>query len=97
MFEEMLLDPAYGLTLPQKVTVAGLAVQNVDSRIHLACGGSALARMMAESTAVLAEKYVATGEASPADIEQYIARAHNPRCWAVYYSTVSVIASKPQT
>jgi SAM-dependent methyltransferase len=96
MFEELSLDPAYGFTLPQKVDAVGLAIQNVDSCIHLACGGSALARMMAESTAALADKYVATTEASPPDIEQYIANAHNPHFWAVYYSTVSVIASKPQ-
>jgi SAM-dependent methyltransferase len=95
MFEEMLLDPAYGLSLPEKIAAAGLQVLEVDSRIHLACGGSPLARMMGESTRALADKYVATGEASLSDIERYIANAGNPCFWSVYYATVSVIAKKP--
>ncbi len=38
--------------------------------------------------------YMATGEADPADIEKYIENANNNHFWAVYYSTVSVIAKK---
>jgi SAM-dependent methyltransferase len=95
MFQEVLLDPAYGLSLPQKTAATGLHVLEIDSRLHLACGGSPLARMVGESTSALADKYVATGEASPSDIERYIANAGNRRFWAVYYATVSVIARKP--
>jgi SAM-dependent methyltransferase len=94
MFQEMLLDPAYGLSLPEKTAAAGLQVLHVDARIHLACGGSPVARMMGESTSALADKYVATGKASPSDIERYIANAGNHRFWAVYYVTVSVAAKK---
>lgn len=93
MFEQMQLDPAYGLSLPAKIEAAGLQVQRVDSRIHLNRGGDKLARMMGESTRALRDKYIATGEASGADIEKYIENASNDRFWAVYYSTVTVIAS----
>ena len=95
MFEDMSLDPAYGLSLPEKTAAAGLHVLEVDTRIHLACGGSPVARMMGESTRALADKYVATGEASPSDIERYIANAGNHHFWAVYYATVCVVAKKP--
>jgi Methyltransferase domain len=94
LFEDLLLDPAYGLTLPEQVAGAGLHVVRVDARIHLTCGGSPLARMMGESTRALADRYVATREATHADIEQYLGNAANDRFWAVYYSTVSVTATK---
>jgi SAM-dependent methyltransferase len=92
MFEQMQLDPAYGLSLPARIAAAGLQVLTVDSRIHLNRGGDTMARMMGESTRALREKYIATGEADATDIEKYIENANNARFWAVYYSTVSVIA-----
>ena len=64
MFEQMQLDPAYGLSLPGKIATAGLQVLRVDSRIHLNRGGDTMARMMGESTRALRDKYVATGEAN---------------------------------
>jgi precorrin-6B methylase 2 len=94
MFEEMQLDPAYGLTLPDKIATEGLQVLRVDACVHLNRGGDTLARMMGESTRALREKYLATGEAGPEDIDKYIENANNPSFWAVYYSTVSVIAAK---
>jgi len=94
MFEELQLDPAYGLSLPRKIADEGLRIVRVDSHIHLNRGGDTMARMMGESTKALREKYVATGEADPSDIERYIENANNERFWGVYYSTVSVIAQK---
>jgi predicted O-methyltransferase YrrM len=94
MFEQLELDPGYGLTLPQKVAALGLQVLRVDARLHLNCGGDAVARMMGASTQALRDKYLATREADPADIEGYIANANNARFRAVYYSTVSVLAAK---
>lgn len=94
LFEEMQLDPGYGLTLPEKVAATGLRVVEVDSRIHLARGGSLMARMMATSTNALADKYIATGEATQADIDQYVLNANDDQHWAVYYATISVIATK---
>jgi SAM-dependent methyltransferase len=97
MFEEMELEPAYGLSLPEKVSARGLRILQVDSRLHLARGGDPIARMMGESTRALGARYVETGEAGPEDIEAYIANANDERCWGVWYSTVSVIAAKSGT
>jgi SAM-dependent methyltransferase len=94
MFEQMRLDPAYGLSLPAKITVEGLEVLRVDARIHLNRGGDPMATMMAESTKALCEKYMATGQADTTDIDKYIENANTNIFWAVYYSTVSVIAAK---
>lgn len=94
LFEEMELDPAYGLTLPQKVVAQGLEIVEVDSRIHLARGGSLMARMMGASTTALADKYVATGEARKSDIQQYVQNTNDDKFWTIYYGTVSVVARK---
>ena len=51
------------------------AIVRVDSYIHLNRGGDTMARMMGASTKALGEKYVATGEADPSDIERYIENA----------------------
>ena len=94
MFEELQLDPAYGLSLPEKVAARGFRILRVDARLHLARGGDTIARMMGESTRALGARYVETGEAGPEDIEAYIGNANNERFWGVWYSTVSVIAAK---
>ena len=94
MFEELQLDPAYGLSLPARVAATGLQVLTVDSRIHLNRGGDTMARMMVESTWALCDKYLATGQAGPGDINKYIENANRDDCWALHYSTVSVIARK---
>lgn len=94
MFEQRGLNPAYGLALPRQTAAEGLAIQSVEARLHLDRGGGPLARMMAASTKALRDKYIATGEASPEDVDMYIADAHNERVWALYYATVSVIAAQ---
>lgn len=94
MFEQMQLEPAYGLGLPAQVASAEMQVLTVDSRIHLSRGGDRIARMMAESTRALRDKYVATGEADAKDIEKYIEKANDDQVWAVYYSTIAVLAEK---
>lgn len=94
MFEQMRLDPAFGLSLPRKIAAEGLRILRADSRFHLGRGGDTMARMMGESTRALRDKYIATGEADCADIDKYIENANDARFWAVYYSTVSVVAEK---
>jgi len=94
MFEQMQLDPAYGLSLPAKVAAEGLRLQRVEARLHLNRGGDTLARMMGESTHALRDRYVGTGKANQADVERYIENAADPQSWFVYYSTVAVIAEK---
>ena len=95
MFEKMELSPGFGLELPRRIAGEGLQVIETDARLHLASGGSPIARMMAVSQNALIDKHVATGEVSVSEIEQYICNADDPQCWAVYYTTVSVVASKP--
>ena len=94
LFEEMELNPGYGLILPARVVAAGLEIVSVDSRIHLDRGGSRMARMMAASLRALADRYIATGAADPTDVEQYRENTEDESRWAVYYSTVSVVARK---
>jgi hypothetical protein len=50
--------------------------------------------MMGASTTALADKYVATGEATRSDIQQYVRNAADKTMWSIYYSTVSVVATK---
>ena len=50
--------------------------------------------MMGASQRALVEKHVATGEASEGDVERYIQNTGDEQLWAVYYSTVSVVATK---
>jgi predicted O-methyltransferase YrrM len=94
MFEELQLDPAYGLTLPEKVADAGLQTTHVDAHLHLNRGGNTLSTMMGQSTCALADRYVATGEASRTDILSYLERSADPLLWSVYYATITVIARK---
>ncbi len=50
---------------------------------------------MAASQQALAAKLVATGEVTETEIEAYIRDSQHSESWAVYYGTVSVVASKP--
>ena len=95
MFENMGLNPGYGLELPQKVAAQRLQVVATDAQLHLARGGSPMGRMMAASQRALAAKLVATGEVTEAEIETYARDSEDIESWATYYCTVSVVASKP--
>lgn len=92
MFVNAGLDPGFGLKLPRKVADAGFEIVHSDSRLHLSSGRAPIADVMAESAVVLREEYTETGLATDADIDHYVARARDPRWWAVYYATVSVVA-----
>lgn len=94
-FQDRGLNPAFGLSLPESIARQGLEVLETDARIHLARGNSAMARMMASSTAALSDMYVGTGEVSEPEVQEFISQARDPECRAVYYSTISVVAVKP--
>ncbi len=94
MFLDYGLDPAYGLRFPQNLRTAGFQIVEAHSTIHLCEGKSPIANLMAESAFVLSQEYQKTGEATANDIQQYVANAHNPEFWSVYYSTTSVIAKR---
>ncbi len=95
MFVDLGLNPAYGLSLPKKLEAEGFEVLDVHARLHFAPGLSPVAEVMAESAAALRDKYIATGEASASDLDDYMTNAKNDKYWSVYYSTISVIAKCP--
>ena len=62
--------------------------------MHLEFGGSRVAKVMSASTEALKEKYTETGECSEDDIGIYIKGAKDPRSFAAYYETTSIVGSK---
>jgi 2-polyprenyl-3-methyl-5-hydroxy-6-metoxy-1,4-benzoquinol methylase len=96
MFSGMALDPGHGKRLPLLMSRTGFGVNRVDARSHLECGGGPIALMMAGSAEALREKYVGSGQATNDDVDEYMGAAHDPASWAIYYSTVGVIASNPR-
>jgi len=47
-----------------------------------------------QRTLQFAEKYIATGRGTQEDIEKYCVFAEEQNAWAIYYSTVRVIAQR---
>ena len=95
MFINLGLDPAYALRLPHKLQEAGLHIVRAQSIMHLCPGNSPMARVMAESARVLEQEYSKTGLCSPKDIQVYVRLSQDSTHWALYHSTISVIARKP--
>jgi SAM-dependent methyltransferase len=96
MFGARGLDPAFGSRLAALVERQGLRLMAVEADAGVERGGSPLAAMMSLSAEQLADKYVATGCATTDDVARYCEFARSPTCWAVYYSTVRVLASEPR-
>ena len=94
MFQNMDLDPAYGLHLPKKLSEFGFEIIAVESALHLHPGQSSFAVMMGESVQHLQDQFIATSHASAEDIQHYVANSQNSNYWTVYGSTVSIIAQK---
>ncbi len=95
MFVDLGLHPGYGLTLPQKLEKEGFEVLEVCSNLHFASGMTPVAKVMGESASALRDQYIATGEVSSSDLDQYIKQTENLSVWSVYYSTISVLARNP--
>jgi len=95
MFVDLGLDPGYALRLPQKLQVCGFEIIEIRSTMHLCEGNAPIANVMAESALALRQRYCETGQCSKQDIHHYVQNAHTPGFWAVYHSTVSVIAKLP--
>lgn len=91
------LDPALGSRLPDLVERQGLSLKAVEADAPVERGGSPLAAMMSLSAEQLGDKYVATGCVTHDDVARYREFARDPACWAIYYSTVRVLANKPRT
>jgi len=94
MFENRGMDYALGVKLPAILQEFGLQQLFVENDASLANGGSGVATVMKISTLQLAEKYIATGIVTQEDIEKYCRFADNRNAWAIYYTTVGVVAQK---
>jgi SAM-dependent methyltransferase len=90
-------DYALGIKLPSMLQQLGLQQIQVENDVPIAAGNSDIATMMKFSAQQLAEKYLATGKASPSDIQTYCEFAESPTAWGVYLATVRVIAQKLRT
>jgi ubiquinone/menaquinone biosynthesis C-methylase UbiE len=97
MFTERGVDYALGVKLPAIFQRLGLQQLSVENETPLSHGGSGLATVMRMSAAQLAERYIATGEATRQDIEQYCMFANDSNTWAVYHATVGIVAQRGTT
>lgn len=95
MFASRGMDWAIGVHLPAKFQRSGLQQLSVENDTPLCNGGSGMATVMKMSAMQLADKYVATGEATCEDVEQYCQFADDPNTWAIYHAIVGVVAQKP--
>jgi SAM-dependent methyltransferase len=95
MFVDLKLDPGYALRLPQKMQTCGFEIIETRSTMHLCEGNSPIANVMAESALALRNRYCETGQCSNQDIDHYVRNAHTSGFWAVYHSTVSILAKRP--
>lgn len=94
MFANRGMDYALGVKLPAIFQQLSLQQLSVENDAPLSNGGSGVATVMKMSTLQLAEKYIATGEVSHKDIEDYCLFADDRNAWAIYYATVGVTAQK---
>lgn len=94
MFVNKGLDYALGVKLPAIFQRLGLQNLSVENDTPLSNGGFGMATVMKMSAMQLAENYVATGQATADDIEQYCQFADDPNTWAIYHGTVGIIAQQ---
>jgi 2-polyprenyl-3-methyl-5-hydroxy-6-metoxy-1,4-benzoquinol methylase len=90
-------DYALGIKLPSMLQQLGLQQIQVENDAPIAAGNSDIARLMKLSAQQLTEKYLATGKATPSDIQTYCEFAESPTSWGIYLATVGVMAQKLRT
>jgi hypothetical protein len=95
MFEGRGMDHRFGSRIPHLLREKGLEQIVTETAAPIDSGGGAIARMMAMSTSQLRDRYLATGLATPADIESYLAFAADPSCSASYHGVVRGSARMP--
>ena len=94
MFRARAMDPALGQELTRFLAERDVEIVRSESEVHVASGGSPLARMMRRSTEALAEKYAATGVVSSEEIAAHIRFAEDPACGAIHYTTLRALGRK---
>lgn len=95
MFRASGKDPSLGARLPRLLQDLGLEQVTIENEVAMVAGGSALAEILRLSALALSEAYLATGEASAADLADYQAFTSNPNCWATYHGMVRGLGCKP--
>jgi SAM-dependent methyltransferase len=95
MFAAAGKDGALGARLHAWFGARGLVELAAERDAPVAPGGSALASMMAMSTAHLRAAYLATGLASDGDVDGYLRLAGDAASSAIYYATVSLSGRRP--
>ncbi|WDT75119.1 MAG: class I SAM-dependent methyltransferase [Candidatus Manganitrophus sp.] len=96
MYSSKGIDPALGMKLPVLFQELGAKEVVVENDAPISRGGSDIAEMMRMSSIPLKEKYIATGKAAPADIDDYEAFTADPDSSAIYYATIGVIGWKEE-
>jgi len=86
------IDTRMGSKLLSGFQSLGVNDFRVYNDVPIARGGSGIAKMMRMSADQLREKYISTKEASAEDVDVYCKFAEDPNTWAIYYSTIAVIA-----
>jgi SAM-dependent methyltransferase len=94
LYSSLGIDAALGAKLPRLLLELGLEEVEVASDLPLAAGGSAIATMMGMSITHLRSRLAATGAASDADIDAYVAATRDAGAWAMYYATISAWGRK---
>jgi SAM-dependent methyltransferase len=95
MFRESGRDPNFGVRLPKLLQDLGLGQIGIENDVPIVAGGSVLAEIMRLSALALSQAYLATGEASEADLASYQAFATDPTSWAIYHGLVRAWGRKP--
>jgi SAM-dependent methyltransferase len=96
MFERRGMDARFGSRVPALLADLGLDEVATDVDVPSDRGGGVIASMMAMSTRHLRDRYVATGLATPSDIEGYLAFTADPSCSAIYHGVVRARARRPR-
>ena len=97
MFTQLGMDYGIGLRLPHQLQQHGIQNLTIENDAPLVNGNTGVANIMKMSARQLREKYLATGDASEADIDAYCHFAEDVNCWGIYYATIAVVAQLQQT
>jgi hypothetical protein len=95
VFATLRLDHAVGSRIPELLQQYGLENISIENDAAILPGQSHLGHVMAMSATQLATALIATGFASPNDIERYRDFASDPTCWATYVSIIRGAGVRP--
>ena len=94
MYSSKGMDHSLGAKLPALLKEFGLKNITTENDAPVSQGGSEIACMMGLSASQLRDQYMATGEASLEDLENYGKFSQNPDSRAIYYATIGTMGQK---